>query len=161
MKKHIILLLLIPFQSCITAPLVLTTKSDTTKTLVPLGTVETFTNVKGLPIETGATGVLNAVQDTIPCFMLCSDTSFTLDTLRRVPRIITERIYTSKETFWVHGYEVREKHNTSEGVVDAGINQCVENGKIVPCYYDYYIHKEYLDYNKHPLKKEIVVWQAK
>lgn len=94
------------------------------------------------------------LYDTIPCFMLCSDTSFTLDTLSKFPKVITLRRYTYEEIFWLHGYEVREKHNESEGVIDPGFYM----GRV---YKDYYIHKEYIGYDKKPLSKNVVVWVAK
>jgi hypothetical protein len=64
--------------------------------------------------------------------------------------------------YWIYGYSIREKHNTSEGVIDAGFSICIdENGKEVSCYHDYWIHKLYLDDKKKILSFNIVVWQSK
>lgn len=65
------------------------------------------------------------------------------------------------ETEWWYLYSVREKHNTSEGVPDAGGVHCIDNyGNTIPCYSDYWKHLYYLDQNKQPLKKSIIVWQS-
>jgi hypothetical protein len=64
--------------------------------------------------------------------------------------------------WWQFGYSVRELHNTSEGVMDAGGVICVDgSGKQIPCYTDYWLHLYYLDENKKPLPTTIVVWDTK
>lgn len=51
-------------------------------------------------------------------------------------------------------YAVREKHNTSEGIRDPYFcGNCV--------YSDYWKDLYYLDANKLPLKKSIIIWQVK
>ncbi len=56
--------------------------------------------------------------------------------------------------FRMEGYSVRELHNTTEGLVDPGICGNCD-------YHDYYEHIYYIDKNKLPLSKNIIVWQSK
>lgn len=60
------------------------------------------------------------------------------------------------------GYSVREKHSTSEGVMDAGGMSCVDNnGKFIPCFEDYWKHIGYLNWDKKPFPPSIIIWQSK
>ncbi len=64
--------------------------------------------------------------------------------------------------FRMEAYSVRELHNTSEGVLDAGGQMCIgTNGQVIDCWHDYYQHLYYIDKNKLPLSKNIIVWQSK
>lgn len=62
---------------------------------------------------------------------------------------------------WKFGYSVRQLHNTSEGVMDAGGQICIDNkGNIISCWYDFWKHLYYLDDKKQPLKSTVIVWQS-
>jgi hypothetical protein len=74
-------------------------------------------------------------------------------------RWVTEKYYpeTAVEeygVYWMYAYSVREKHNTIEGVIDPYFYQGRK-------YHDYFVHLYYLDENKRPLSKNIIVWQDK
>lgn len=56
------------------------------------------------------------------------------------------------KTYGTYLYSVRELHNTSEGVIAAGMTQWA--------WKDYYQHIYYLDKNKQKLSSNIVVWQS-
>lgn len=65
------------------------------------------------------------------------------------------------KTYATYLYSVRELHNTSE-LMEAGNTNCInEDGEIVACKWDYWKHIMYLDKNKQPLSKNIVVWMTK
>ena len=67
----------------------------------------------------------------------------------------------SQVVCWQFGLEILEKHNTSEGKIDPGCTICVdERGKIVDCYYDYWVHVKYLDTDKNEISKDYIIWQS-
>lgn len=61
--------------------------------------------------------------------------------------------YSNMSVSWAYGYEVREKHNSIEGMIDPYFSFGTR-------YNDYYIHLEYLDEKKQPLVG-MVVWMSK
>jgi hypothetical protein len=83
----------------------------------------------------------NPIYDTVRCVMLVSDT-------------LTKSFC---NTFYLSGFSVREKRNTSEGVNDAGGMMCYPD----PCFHDYWQHLYYLDADKKRLNQNIIVWQSK
>lgn len=56
--------------------------------------------------------------------------------------------------YWVFAYEIREKHNTSEGIIDPMIYANAN-------YVDYWQHITFLDLNKNPFPSNIIIWQQK
>jgi len=119
----------------------------------------------------------NAPKDTVPVLCQVVDTSH----IYQLPDDVlidsvsgTNNINVDSMLFWSNGkevkiidlglperldtystvlYSVRQKHNTSEGVLDAGF--CVN------CeWHDYWKHLYYLDKDKLPLDKSIIVWQS-
>ena len=83
-------------------------------------------------------------KDTIPVYILCSSKN-----LNNGPAYSTS------------AWEVREKHNTSEGVNDHGFYLCVDSfGNSVSCYSDYWKHVKYLDRYKKDFSSEIIIWQS-
>ena len=81
-------------------------------------------------------------KDTISVVMVIADT---MHYTNYTPKINKKNYFDKAgELFWVSGYSVREKHNTNEGQMSK----------------DYWVHTFYLDGNKNPLSKNIVVWQS-
>jgi hypothetical protein len=101
-----------------------------------------------LPRLTTMYATITPSYDTVRCVMLVSDTS--------------RDSFGTGIVYWMKGYSVREKHNTSEGVNDPYFSRCIDdNGNEVPCYHDYWKHLCYLDADKHPLPKNILVWEQR
>lgn len=87
--------------------------------------------------------------DTTKVIILYCDTSNSFESTRGV-------------IFWKFGYSVRELRNTSEGVMDAGGQICIDNnGNAIPCWNEYWQHLFYLDARKKPLPKSTVIFQDK
>ena len=90
-------------------------------------------------------------KDTISVVMVIADT---IHYTNYTPKINKKNYFDKAgELFWVSGYSVREKHNTDEGQIDPYIS-----GDYVS--QDSWVHILYLDGNKKPLSKNIVVWQS-
>lgn len=96
--------------------------------------------------------------DTVRVLMLVCDTLHNRPFNNPIPNSIS---YNQPPVYWMFGYSVREKHNTAEGVADSGGSMCVDNGMIVPCYHDYWMHIKYLDIKKNKLPNNIIVWDSK
>jgi hypothetical protein len=95
--------------------------------------------------------------DTVPVILLCSDTSakYSYSSIG----YFSEALMAANESrvcFYKYGYSVGEIHNEEE----------------IPYYWDthswpsergndYSVHKYYLDADKNPLSKNIIVWDAK
>lgn len=102
--------------------------------------------------------VLCQVSDTSRRFHI--DSSFTYRDGRFRTVIDTfDRGY-NQSIYWQELYSVRELHNTREGQIDPDGQMCIRNGEVVPCWHNYYQHIYYLDKDRKPLQKSIVVWQA-
>jgi hypothetical protein len=113
-------------------------------------------------------------RDTVKCILLICDTSrtFTTHSYIKYDTTISEYSKFTKEqredyigigtidtiwqtpldeVCWIKGFEIRELHNTSEGEVDPGI--CPN------CWNDYWKHISYLNNNKKPFSRNIIIWQ--
>lgn len=111
-----------------------------------------------------STMVCKAQKDTVKVIMLLCDTSYGFiqkdgsamllseDTVN-TNTIFSKTYFASDHNVWYDwGYSVRELHNSSEGVNDVGF--------CLGCFSDYWKHIQYLDKDKHPLSKNIIVWQS-
>jgi hypothetical protein len=79
--------------------------------------------------------------DTVKVLMLLCDTH------------VCQAFHPHSAVEWRTGYSVREKHNTSEGVMDSGMSPFAWN--------DYWKDIYYLDENKKRLRNTIYVWMSK
>jgi len=97
--------------------------------------------------------------DTIPVILLVCDTSKSYGYYDYYGRIKWNYRY---ETRWQFGLEVREKHNTIEGVFDPYFSTCYdETGKKVDCYHDYWKHIKFLNEHGYEFPKNILIWDYK
>ncbi len=72
--------------------------------------------------------------------------------------LITDTV--TKQIAYMYGYDVKEKHNTAEGVMDAEAAYCTDNyGQRISCYSDYWVHVSYLNQDKKP-HGDIIIWQS-
>lgn len=112
--------------------------------------------------------------DTVKVTLLVCDTAkpfyvntySTFDTLINdfwIGHIEYDTIYydSNFKVYWTFGYEIREKHNTIEGIIDPYFNKCYKDGKEVDCYHDYWVHIKYLNFNKQEFPKEVIIWDCK
>ncbi len=112
---------------------------DTIPCLIQYSDTGRYVYTETIPVYTG-TGYSNGIAD-------FSNTTF----VRMDTTGVKVADYDWSVTYMI-GWEVREKHC------------CINGNTSNLAYYQavpYYIHKEYLDENKKPLKSSIVVWMAK
>jgi hypothetical protein len=96
--------------------------------------------------------VKGQIKDTVPVMLLVADT---MHYTNYTPQLNKGNYFDkSGDVSWVKAYSVREKHNEAEGLLDPYMcGNCV--------YKDYWQHLYYLDANKKPLSKSIIVWLSK
>lgn len=67
----------------------------------------------------------------------------------------------SYQVQWRFGYEVLEKHNSGENLIDP--YHCItydENGNRISCYNDYWVSLKYLNEYKEEFSDNIIIWQS-
>lgn len=101
---------------------------------------------------------ITRAKDTVKVLMLLSDSSADHTEIHYVDSITKEVIFIDssmdKPVTYRNGYSVREAHNTCEGV--GVIDQTFD---MKGCK-TYWVHAFYLDADKKPLSKSIIVWQS-
>lgn len=135
--------------------------------LVIKGDMSTTRFIGGLDsafwLTTGSVGdglsLFNSTKrDTVRVLMLCVDTTdyprSSMVYIRRQDEIFNE----GKMAYWQFGYEVRrvEIRNNTDGVLDPYFTFGFKYNE-----WAVYSHESYLDQNKAPLPKSIVVWITK
>lgn len=96
--------------------------------------------------------VYHRKRDTVKVLLLICDTFFNEVSATIGVRDTILHLYNT-QTFWQYGYSVRELHNTMEEISAEDAAACSE------CDSDYWEHIFYLDAEKRPLGKSIIVWQ--
>lgn len=124
---------------------------QTKDSMIIIGALDGGQSLLGTIISQTSNYVIERTKDTVDVIVLCSDTSV----IKAYTTVYDNKIHAIFPTFSIKCRAVREKHNTSEGVMDAGFAQCIDgNGNLVSCYHDYWVIIKYL------LPKGFMVWQS-
>jgi len=140
---------------------------DSTGHILYEGGSGVFLNLKGdtLTISYNSSEIdepYSRKRDTVPVILIVINTNTGINSTMGFFHPLDKAQNDRRMPYWVRGYSVKELHNTSEGVIDAGGVSCVDqNGNIVNCYHDYWEHIQYLDEDKKPFGKSIIVWDSK
>lgn len=80
----------------------------------------------------------------------------------KVMLLVTDTGSFNRNAYYMFAYSVRERHNTSEGVFDAGMSYCMdEHGQRIDCYSDYMKHLYFIDDLYQPLHAFLIIWDSK